>query len=415
MTKIMYVAINIAVSGMGFLRSFVFMKLLSIYDLGMLTIIQTIIALVSISQLGLINGGYRLVSLNRQEQSERVNNLLFSFFCLISVLLILFWLCSFFLDIQMSHIVLLIALMTGVMYLIVNWLTNTLIGKQALRELNIVNLISGTAALLLLPLSFFWGMNGAIVVLMAQPVFFILFVMIRNTELRPTAFCFDVKLIKYILSFGFIPFFSGIFTLINLQIERWTIVKYLGTEALGNFYLVFLFSTIFILIPSSLLNLFFPQCVRYFEESSIFLFKKQLQTHFCILLIYLIIAVVFSLFCLKFFVTLLIPNHINNVKYVFLYIPGLFALCLCDIFSLLFNSSVRLKPILLAGVLSVVLNIILLNLLLRLKYLSLDFMAVIKSILNIIILFFYFICFLFMKNKIFNLVPNKHSVTWNEL
>jgi O-antigen/teichoic acid export membrane protein len=408
-TKILYVLINITVSGMGFLRSFVFIKYLDIYDLGLLTIFQTIIMLITMFQFGLINGGYRIIALNIDAKNKEVNNLLFSFFGLITIFLFIFWIGSLFIKMQLSHILLLMALIIGVLSLVVNWLTNTLIGRQALPQLNKINLISGIGALLLLPLSFFWGLSGAIIVLTAQPLIFIVCCMIRCTELRPTAFCFEYKLIKQILAYGFIPFLSGILTLVNIQIERWTIVKFLGTEELGNFYLVFLFSTVFVLIPTSLNNLFFPQCVRYYNTSNMSLFKSQLRKYSFILLLYLFIVITLSNLFLKGFVFLFVPKHIKNIKYVFLYMPGLLALCLCDPISLIFNSSVKLRPLLLAGFSSVVLNLILIFVIQKTMYLSLSFMAVIKSVINIYILIFYLSWVFLTRNKIFN-QPNKDFI-----
>jgi O-antigen/teichoic acid export membrane protein len=399
--KTIYIVTNIVVSGIGFLRSFVFMKVLSVYDLGILTIIQTIIALIPVFQFGLINGGYRIVSLNIYDQNEKVNNLMFSLFGLITILILVFWVCSLFIQIQLSRFFLLIALIVGVMNLVVNWLTNILIGRQSLRQLNIINLFSGIGSLLLLPLSFIWGLGGVILVLTAQPLIFILFAVTKDEKLRPTRFYFDVKLIKYILSFGFIPFLTGIFTLINLQIERWVIVKYLGIEEMGNFYLVFLFSTIFVLVPNALNNLFFPVCVKYFSENKLESFKCQIKKYVFMLLIYILLVIVLAILFLETTVSLLFPQHINNVKYVFLYIPGLAILSLCGPISLIFNSSVKLKPLFLAGFLSVALNLILITIIYNLRYISLSFMACIKSIINIFIFVFYLFSFVFIKHEIF--------------
>ena len=87
----LYVVVNIFVSFVGFLRSFAFMKWLGLEELGLISLVQTVMQFIGLFQLGLINGGYRMFSLNKVKEQERVNNLLFTAFCIFLIVLLLAW------------------------------------------------------------------------------------------------------------------------------------------------------------------------------------------------------------------------------------------------------------------------------------------------------------------------------------
>lgn len=122
---------------------------------------------------------------------------------------------------------------------------------------------------LVLPLAFMIGFWGGMLVIMIQPLVFVSMAVLRNKELLPTGFYFNLKYVKYILSFGFIPFLGGIFSSIYLQVERWSITEVLGVEALGGFYLVFLYVSLFLLIPNSINAIFFRRVSRLIQRRNI--------------------------------------------------------------------------------------------------------------------------------------------------
>jgi O-antigen/teichoic acid export membrane protein len=371
------------------------------HELGLITMFQTVIMLIGMLQFGLINGGYRIFLLEVEENNKRINNLFFSFIGLLTVFLFCILIFFLFFKMRLSNILLIISLATGVMGLMVNWMTNIMIGRQLLGQLNRINLISGIISVALLPLAYRYKLYGAVFVLLAQPLIFIVYSFSKYPDLRPTGFLFDIKLTQKILHYGFIPFLAGVFLLINTQIERWSILNILGPEGLGRFYLVFLFSTIFVLIPNSLLNLFFPQCIKYYESKDYSLFRKQLKKYIILLAGYMIIAVLCTIIFLRPFISLFLPAHNNNIGFVFNYLPGLLALCFCAPFTIIFNAAVKLKPILLAEGTSVFINVAIILIIQRLDIFSLLSMSIIKSFINIYILFFYFFSLFVIKNKLF--------------
>lgn len=371
------------------------MKWLDNNELGIISLVQTIMMFLGLFQLGLLNGGYRIFALDKVEEQKAINNVLFSYFALILGIVLLFWLTLVTTDTTLiiNNSLMLAALMCGVVSLMMNWLTNTLIGKRLIKDINYINLISATISLTLLPIISIWGMIGAVVVLFAQPIIFVGTTLIKHKDLRPTGWNFNLKLIKYILSFGFIPFLAGIFVMINIQIERWSIADILGIEALGQFYLVFLFNALFMLVPSSLSSLFFPKSIKAYEERNMPFFKLNLKRYTFILCGYLLIVLLLSVFLLQPIIDFAFPQHTGNTVYVFYFLPGLIAYTLCDPIGLVMNSAVRLRPMLIAGLLSCVLNVSLIVLAKQFDLFSLTTMTIIKNIVNVSILACYLVFF----------------------
>lgn len=344
----LYIVINIFVSLVGFIRSFVFMKWLNMEDLGIISLSLTLMQFLSFLQLGLFNGGFRLLCYEKSEEKNNVNNLVYSYLIIISgIVFILYFISSILgIDLVLSKKVLIVSLIGGLIMLLNNWLMNSLIALGRLLTINILNLISVFISLLFLPSVVYYGINAALLVTIIQPLIFATIVIIKVPELRFSAFNFNINLIKKILSVGFIPFLSGIFVMINLQVERWSIAKILGTEALGNFYLVSLFTTLSLLIPNSINNIFFPKIIKSYEEKDITSYKRYIKGNTYIFLIYNICLVIGTLLFLKGLVNLLFPQHLDNVKYVYYYLPGLVIYTMTFIFSQILNSVLELKMIL---------------------------------------------------------------------
>lgn len=399
----LYIFINILGSTVGFGRSYFFMRWLDTSDLGIISLVQTIIMFLGMFQIGLLNGGYRIFALGKKAQQQNVNNVLFTFFSLLAGITLIFWLILVLSGgkIIISNSLMFVSIVIGLLTLIMNWLVNVLIGKQLIRNINQINLIAIIASCILLPMIITGGFVGAIVNLVVQPLLFIVIALLKFKDLRPTAWNFDIKLVRYILSFGFIPFLAGIFNVLNLQIERWSIANILGTKALGEFYLVFLYTTLFILIPTSLSNLFFPKAIFAYENNDITTFAKLIKKHFFLLGGYLFFIVLFTVFVLQFFIDLLLPKYSNDVIYVYYFLPGLVALVLCDPISIILNATVRLKLFLYAGGFGVILNIILIYIVNSQGIFSLVYMSWIKTLINVTSLVMYFFYIVVKYNVIF--------------
>ena len=382
----LYVIVNIAVSFVGFLRSFAFMRWLGLEDLGLISLAQTVMQFIGLFQIGLINGGYRMFSLNKVREQERVNNLLFTSFGIFLVVFLLVWgvIAASGNKIIMDNDLLLVSIIGGILTLTNNWLNNTLVGKQKLGEINIINVIAICASVLSLTLVYFIGFWGALISVIAHPLCFVFLTLQRNKELRPTRFYIDLELIREILHYGFIPFLSGIFVMLNLQVERWSIAAFLGNEELGCFYLVFLFQTLFMLIPTSVQSVFFPRAVRSYDEGNLLEFKNVIKKLSIVIIIYDLAIVIVTILFLKPVVSVIFPLHKENVIYVFMFLPGLLAWSFDSVLGLILNSSLRLKVLLYAGLVGFITNVVGIIFLKASGLFTLERIACLKSVILIL-------------------------------
>lgn len=347
----LFVIINLLVAGIGFVRSLVYMKFLNFEELGILTMVTTTASLLAFFQIGLINGGYRIVALKEEKAIEKTNNNIISFLLLVSILVFLITIILVLLK-KVDYKIGFISIFVGTVSLFNNWLTNRLIGSGNLRKLNTANLISNLFALFCLVLVYFYGFIGALISMLVQPILFLLFSADKNFSF--TKFEIDIKHIKYILSFGFIPFISGIFFLLYTQIERWSVSFLLGNEALGKMYLFFIVVTLWVLIPNSIDNIFFPKAVKEFADRNIDVFKGLIRRYFVIILIYNILAVFVTFLLLDFFVVLFFEKYLPYVYLVYLSLIGLVIRSAINPINLFFNSIVQLRPIFLSDLIALI-------------------------------------------------------------
>lgn len=353
-TSFIFIVVNILVAFFGFARSFVFMNFFDFKELGFITLISTAAMLISFFQVGLINGGYRIIALQEKSAILKLNNVIFSYFGILTFCLLGFTIVILFFGLLTDWIVAILVIALGILTLVTNWLTNSLIGGSEYKRLNIANIVSSLLSLASLVLAYYLGLSGAIISLLIQPLLFVGVVFFTDKKEIPTAFDLDFNYIKYILSFGFIPYVSSIFFFIYQQIERWSINSYLGSEALGKMYLFFLTTTLWTLVPSSVANLLFPKAIKCYSDNDIVGFKNTIKLSSIIAIVYCIIGVLALIFILNPIIDLIFPKHQKYFYLVTLGLPGFVFRSLCDPVNLYLCTIVRLKPILWSDIISLI-------------------------------------------------------------
>lgn len=403
-TNYYYIIVNIAISIYSFLRSFVFMRVLDLRELGIISLVQTIFMFIGLLQCGLLNGGYRIVSLGKKEELEKTNNTIFSYVILLLPIGLLFCIFSSIFNWikDLTFLLLILAVVFGIFTLVNNWLHNALIGEQKLSEVNRINIVSNGVALIFLPLAFVWGFWGALVVLVIQPLLFVTLCLWRNKELRPTGFFFNIGYIRYILSFGFIPFLGGIFVALYLQVERWSITDILGVEALGAFYLVFLYVSLYQLVPTSINAIFFPKGVKSYSDRDFNRFKRILKYYYFVLIGYGALIAVITFTLLEPIVSVVFPNHLPGVLFVYIILPGLVMQSLSEPIGLVLNASVILKPMLIVSVLNFLVCVAVVALLIMAGTFKLENVAIVRTISGCFLLISYIITYLIIKKNLYN-------------
>lgn len=396
-----FIFVNIFISGLGFVRSFIFMKMLNFNSLGVITLVQTIILFFSIMQLGLINGGYRAISVNTNN-SMKINNVIFSYILILTfgLLIIYIILISVGFSLNAQYLWVILAIFAGLLTLSKNWINNYLIAKIKLNLLNKINFFASLIAMLPLATIKTTGLWGGIISIIIQPLLFVSFALIFFKEVRPNSISLDTKTIKWLLSFGFIPFLTGIFEQFNLQIERWGITFFLSLETLGKFFLPSIFASLFILIPASVNNLFFPKAMNFYVNREYIKLRKIIKTYFLFVVGYSFLVVALSILVLYPLVSNVFPQHLPFVHLIFYILPGLIAIQLSSPISLLFNASIKLKPMLFSYLISMIINFALVLSLGSMQSLSIDFFAILRSILGIIVFVGYLIGYKYYRNQI---------------
>ncbi|GHU73568.1 hypothetical protein FACS189413_18060 [Bacteroidia bacterium] len=384
--KINFIAINILSSGIEFGRSVLFLKYMPDSHLGQILLFQAIIAMLGLAQIGLFNGGLRIFSIDSDSYLYKtVNNNNVSFIVCVTLLLTLLALLGyFFFDYDL--LISILAILCGGFALLQNWFTNLLIARQKLTAINKYHFVSAVVSVILAFSIFQIGIIGALISISSGYLMFVSMFLIEQKEYFPIKWLkIDFAVIKKTLFYGFIPYLSGIAVILNNQIDRFFISNYISLEALGQFYLAVTFITIFNMVPNNLNSLFSPSTINNYACHKLKETVKATKQYFWILLLYSALA---SL-CLVLFgekvISFIFPNKLDQLKYLFVILPGVVALTLSKPFSLILYVALNLKSILWSNIFSLLTYVGILISLLLLQRFTLDNIAWGKSMQGIIV------------------------------
>lgn len=380
--RFVYIATNVLTSGLGFIRNVVFMRLMGQGDLGQIALMQTISMSVSLLQFGLINGGYRIYASGDPMTNRRVNDNVFTSLALLTAVVLAMLLAlrqvgsPFGTSIHFETVVFGIA--AGLVSLCSTWTNNTLVAEGRLKLSSMINLGAASVSLAVAFLAGEMGLQLALLAVLMQPLVTSLLALIFNPAIRPKP-ALSKKIMSEILVLGFFPFCAGVLALVNMQIERWFIVFDMGTEPLGRYYIVIMYTAIFSLVPASLLNLFYPKAIQAYEMGDQKAFIAIIRSHLRALLLYIVSLVALTVWLLEWALNAYLLNFTGQQQLVFLALPGLVAMTCFDSAALVLQSTRRMLPIFLFGAIALILNTALLALGIAMGKLNLEFVAIVKS------------------------------------
>ncbi len=400
--KINFVAINILSSGIFFSQSLIFLKYMPDNDLGIIMLFQAVIALLGLSQIGLFNGGLRIFSIDKEAENFKVtNNTNVSYILLITAILVIgILISSIFFDFNL--LIFLIASLTGGFALLKNWFSNLLIARKKLKEINILNLISAIVSVSTAFTFFIWGVVGALLSIASMYVVFVLLFFVLQKEYLPNKLEINVRMVKRMFTFGFIPYLSGIAVILNNQIDRFFIAEIISLEALGQFFLATAFITVFNLLPTNLNSLFLPMAINSYSERKINQTIQITKKYFLILLLYSMLSTLTIVFLGETVVNLIFPDKIGQLKYLFIMLPGIIAIILSKPFGFILYVALILKSILWSNILSLFSYLSILILLIFLSAFTIENIAYGKTIQGILVLIFLIFATFFQYKKIKN-------------
>jgi O-antigen/teichoic acid export membrane protein len=376
----LYLLVSVLVSALGLGRNFIFMGYLDLASIGQIAFMQTIVMLVGFVQLGLINGGYRIYASDKPDKSK-VNDVIVIYlsglFCVATLALLFLKSDWNYLDVEFE--VALIGVIAGFFTLFSNWFSNMLIANQKLIMSSLINLSAALVSFSLVYVSIEQDLYILLMALAIQPILILMAALLLNPNLRVRTLNFDIDIFKQTFILGVIPFVVGLFLLLIYQVERWTIVWALGADNLGRYYLVIMYTSIFTLLPASLLNLYYPRLIRAYEGREKSIFRSVLRRYLVELLLYLIIVIVITLTVMPMIIDMFLPKYSSIQDLVLISLPGLMFLALSDVASLLFLTVNRLKNIFNAGIIMLITYLLLLSVFVLMDLLTLQSAAYIRS------------------------------------
>lgn len=339
-----FVIINVAVNLLLLVRSFITLKVLDYRALGLVALVQGIVLLIGALQFGVLNGGFRLLCASEDGDEVRINNLVYTFLVLLSLVAAAVT-AAVLVYVPGSEFdaVALCGVVGGIATLGRTWTTNQLVAWVKLKAINRTNLISGFASLAALVLIPFDPLLACLLSIVAQPVVFVLGALASDRRLLPTGFETSGALLRAVLNAGFIVFLTGIFLQLNLQVERWYITVFLGVEQLGHLSLALLFIAIFQLVPTSFDQLFLPPAVRAHSAGDAQGLRKGIHQFFLVQLGYCALAALCVAALAQPVTAWLLPKYVADLRYVYIVLPGLILFTLSGPFALPFNVLIRYR------------------------------------------------------------------------
>lgn len=348
-----YVLMTILVSLLAFARNLFFMNSLDLASLGQITLMTTLIMLVGFVQVGLINGAYLQYAAGDREINRQIVELMATCtLVLVPFAAVAAWALSHWG--YMSKVVwpgtLAFGMAAGIVTLASTWLNNALIADGHLGRSNVINI---SAVLISIVAAFFsstYGLIAAWLSLLLQPFVIAIGAMLLDSNLRVRSLGIRPATLVLLLRLGWVPFLSGLAVLLMQQFERWSIATVLGSEALGEFYLVLIYTAFFGLVPASLANFYFPQAKRAFVANEQLQLKQFIRHHQRDLLFYFGLAVVATFLLMPSFLAQYLPAFARHATLVYYALPGLLLLTIRNIASMVLYSTSMMRPLLMAGI-----------------------------------------------------------------
>jgi O-antigen/teichoic acid export membrane protein len=408
--QFVYIATNILTGGLCFLRNVLFMRLMGQGDLGQIALMQTISMSVGLLQFGLINGGYRIYAIGDSKTNRCINNNVFTCLTLLAALLLIGLLFAERAGLTNGSPIyfeaIVFGIATGIVTLSSTWTNNTLVAEGRLGLSNLINMVAVIGSLLVAVFAGKMGLYLALLAVLIQPVLVTLLALIFNPAIRPKPEL-SKKILLEILALGFFPFCAGVLTLVNMQIERWFIIFDMGDEPLGRYYIVMIYAMIFSMVPVSLLNLYFPNAISAYDGGKKMVFWNIVRRHLRALLLYIIALVVLTVALLGWALDHFLVNFRGQERLVFLSLPGLVALTFFDSAALMLQATRRMLPIFLFSAIALVINLVLLAGAVAIDKLSLEFVAIAKSVGYIIAGLIIMLPLLFCRKNLFSVIESR--------
>lgn len=375
------------------------MRLIGIEDIGFISLFQSIITIISFLQIGLLNGGYRIIS-RSDTALKRINNFVYSYhiFFLILILTVIVPL-SYYFNFTTDLFLIFYAVLIGILSILSNWNTNILLAQQKIHLLNKLSLGSLAASFLALFLMNYSAIWAGLLMTTFQIVVFVIASSIAG-DYRFKLVKLDKRTFIYLMRVGFVPYLIGIIGTLFVILEKWVITSDMGVESLGEYYLVGIYSVFFLLAPSALNNLLFPAALKTkVKFANIYL--SFYKSYFLQLSVYIFFAGMLTYFAADDLIEYFLPNYLSSVKLIKIVFWGLAFITISQPFLLITQLKLEYRKMIIVYVYSIILVSILYFISSFKHSKSLETYAYINSFFNIFVAL-NFVFLYFADKRIFN-------------
>lgn len=347
--RTLYVVISMAVNLLFLLRSYVFMLVLDYRELGLVTILQSIVMLLGILQFGVLNGGYRLLLSDPAAEQRRIVGFVYTFIALLGATALAASLIALpFVDQPEDGAMAVLGAIGGAATLVRTWQTNQMIAAGRLAALNAISFGSAAVSLALLAFTGTDALLFCMASIVAQPILFAVAAWLVDPHGRPRTFGLDGALLRRIMAAGFVIFLAGILLQVNVQLERWYVLSWLGVEPLGHLFLAIMAFTLIQLVPTSLDAIFLPAAVRAHSANDDAALARTMRRYLALLVAHAVAAGAAIWLLGEPLLELLAPRYVPDLAYVYIVAPGALLLSLTSAIALAFSVLLRFRPLLVA-------------------------------------------------------------------
>jgi O-antigen/teichoic acid export membrane protein len=185
-----------------------------------------------------------------------------------------------------------------------------------------------------------------------QPLILIAGAIIYQPRFRPEFRGIDCDVLARMCKLGIQPFLGSLAILLLYQLERWSILAYLGTEQLGRYYIVIIYLSFFVVIPAALLNVHFPRAKKALNQGEMSTFRNIQQQHMRELGAFATIALVVQVLFLETILEFWLPQYTASLYLLNLaFLAGSIGM-MQDLATLILFSLNKTRPVLICGVIA---------------------------------------------------------------
>jgi O-antigen/teichoic acid export membrane protein len=218
------------------------------------------------------------------------------------------------------------------------------------------SLINTLAAVLSLVAAFFAVMTPSMTLALAavavQPVVVMVGAVVVQRDSRPRWAPLNGALMRRLWSVGGRPFLGSLAILAVYQIERWSIAAVLGPEALGRYYIVVLYSSLFVLVPAALMNVYFPKAMRALQTGDTAQFASFVRRHIIEVGAYLAVALLGTVVLVPSFIAMALPQFVGTENLILLAFIASTVFVMQDTGTLVLYATEQTTPIMIGCILA---------------------------------------------------------------